>query len=432
MRRIAIIADDLTGASDSGVQLARRGLHTIVTLELHQPNGPPGCDVLVVDTDSRVLSGPNAYAVVARAVRTVSAAGFHPVYKKIDSTLRGNIGAELDAVMDAAGFPVAALAPAFPATGRTTVDGLHLLHGVPVAETEVGRDPRGSVQESDILRLLGGQSRRTAALIELATVRAGADATLAAAQTLHERGAAVLVFDAVTDEDLHTIADALTCYPQRVLWSGSAGLATHLPAALDLPAVTRRSPAFAPANGPILIVAGTTSHVTRAQVAHLAQLPEIAIVAANPAALASGRETARLGSALVRELAADHTTVLTLIDGPEAIARRAPTLAAQIADALGALAASALNTGLPKGVILTGGDTARAVCRHFRATGIQLLDEIEPGVPVGTLAGAASLLTVTKAGAFGTPHTLVNALSALRGTSAALPPVALPGEGGQG
>ena len=432
MRRIAIIADDLTGASDAGVQLARRGLHTIVTIEPHQPNGPPDCDVLVVDTDSRALSGPDAYAVVARAVRAVSAAGFHVAYKKIDSTLRGNIGAELDAVMDTAGFPVAALAPAFPATGRTTVAGLHLLHGVPVAETEVGRDLRGSVRDSDILRLLGRQSRRTAALIELETVRGGVDATFAAVKTLHERGAAILVFDAVTDEDLLTIALALARSTQRILWAGSAGLAVYLPGALGLPKNARQSPAFDPVDGPVLIVAGTTSHVTRAQVARLAQLPEIAIIAADPAALASGREMDWLGSALVRELAADRTTVLTLSDGPEVVARRAPTLAAQIADTLGALASSALDTGLPEAVILTGGDTARAVCRHLGATGIRLLDEMEPGVPVGTLTGAASLLTVTKAGAFGTPDTLVNALAILRGTSATRPPVAPPIEGGQG
>jgi uncharacterized protein YgbK (DUF1537 family) len=432
MRRIAIIADDLTGASDAGVQLARRGLHTIVTLEPHQPNEPPDCDVLVVDTDSRAHSGPDAYAVVARAVRAVGAAGFHVAYKKIDSTLRGNIGAELDAVMDTAGFPVAALAPAFPATGRTTVDGLHLLHGVPVAETEVGRDHRGSVRESDILRLLGGQSRRTAARIELATVRAGTDATFAAAKTLYERGAAILVFDAVTDEDLHTIALALARSTRRILWAGSAGFAVHLPGALDLPKTARQSPAFAPVDRPVLIVAGTASHVTRAQVARLAQLPEIAIIAVDPAALASGQETARLATELVHELAADRTTVLTLSDGPEVAARRAPTLAAQIADALGALAASALDTGLPKAVILTGGDTARAVCRHLGATGIRLLDEFEPGVPVGRLVGAASLLTATKAGAFGTPDTLVKALGILRGTSAMRPPLTPPIEGGQG
>ncbi len=103
MRRIAIIADDLTGASDTGVQLARRGLHTIVALDPHQPASVPDCDVLVVDTDSRALTGPEAYATVARAVRKVMTAGYQPVYKKLDSTLRGNIGAELDAVMDEGG-----------------------------------------------------------------------------------------------------------------------------------------------------------------------------------------------------------------------------------------------------------------------------------------------------------------------------------------
>ena len=423
MRRIAIIADDLTGASDTGVQLARRGLHTIVALDPHQPASVPDCDVLVVDTDSRALTGPEAYATVARAVRKVMTAGYQPVYKKLDSTLRGNIGAELDAVMDEGGFALAALAPAFPATGRTTAGGQHLLRGVPVAETEAARDPRGGVRDSDLLRLLGGQSRRTAALIALAIVRAGTDATHTAVESLHERGAAILVFDAETDEDLETIGAALACCPQRVLWAGSAGLAAHLPDTLDLPATTRRSPAFARVNRPILIVVGTASHITRAQVARLAQLPEVAIVAAEPAALVSGRDTARLHAEVARVLTAGHNAVLTLSTHPAA-----ELLPAQIADALGALAASALGTGLPQGVILTGGDTARAVCHHLGATGIRLLDELEPGVPVGTLAGAPPLLTVTKAGAFGTLDTLVDALRAVQGIGAGRQPEAITGE----
>ncbi|MDQ3328269.1 MAG: four-carbon acid sugar kinase family protein [Chloroflexota bacterium] len=427
MRRIAITADDLTGASDTGVQLARRSLHTIVALDPHQLGSLPDCDVLVVDTDSRALTGPEAYATVARAVRAVIAAGYQPAYKKVDSTLRGNIGAELDAVMDEAGFALAALAPAFPATGRTTAGGQHLLHGVPAAETEAAHDPRGGVRDSALLRLLRRQSRREAALVDLATVRAGTDATLAALMILHERRAAILVFDAETDADLETIAVALSRCPQRVLWAGSAGLAAHLPDTLDLPLTVRRSPAFVPVDGPILIVVGTASHITRTQVARLAELPEVTIVAQDPSALVAGRDSARLGAKVTQMLAAGRNTALTL--SAETTTNLLP---AHIADALGALAASVLRTGLPQGVILTGGDTARAVCRHLQATGIRLLDELAPGVPVGTLTGAPPLLIVTKAGAFGTPSTLVDALRALQGIGAAHEPEAMAGVNEQG
>src|ERR671933_2238315 len=145
---IALIADDLTGASDAGVQFARRGLAARVLFDLDDPAAARDVEALVVDTDSRALPAAAAYARVRQVADHLRTARPEHVYKKIDSTLRGNLGAEIDAVMDALDFRLAVVAPAFPALGRTTRHGRHHLHGRPVHETEIGRDPKTPVRES--------------------------------------------------------------------------------------------------------------------------------------------------------------------------------------------------------------------------------------------------------------------------------------------
>lgn len=97
--------------------------------------------VLVVNAESRHLSVSEAYNVVFRIAKTAEAAGIPYIYKKTDSALRGNIGCELNAVMDASGEACLIFAPAFPQMGRVTRRGIHYIDGVPVADSVFGKDP---------------------------------------------------------------------------------------------------------------------------------------------------------------------------------------------------------------------------------------------------------------------------------------------------
>lgn len=122
--RIAIIADDLTGASDSGVQFARKGLRTAVLFDSSRLAADiQQVDTVALDTDSRALTADQARSRAEQAARRLSSAGVAHFYKKVDSTLRGNPGAEVDGVMNAVAFDLAVVAPAFPRLGRTTVGG---------------------------------------------------------------------------------------------------------------------------------------------------------------------------------------------------------------------------------------------------------------------------------------------------------------------
>src|SRR5215218_239541 len=150
--RVAIIADDLTGAADTGVQLARAGYRTAVAFRDAPIPPARDLDAVALDTDSRAMPAGFAAKRVVEAGHAVRDARI--VYKKLDSTLRGPIAAELAAALEATGRHHAVVAPAFPSAGRTTVGGVQLVRGVPVHETEARDDPRTPVHEGHIPTLL--------------------------------------------------------------------------------------------------------------------------------------------------------------------------------------------------------------------------------------------------------------------------------------
>ena len=146
MTRLAIIADDLSSATDCGAQVVRSGLSVVVPLGGYSPPAQARpTQVISVDTDSRSLSADRAYAKVRTAARQLVAEGWTDFYKSVDSTLRGNLGAEIEAVLEIVKPDCAVIAPAFPKYGRTTVNGVQYLHGRPLHETEFGSDPTAVV-----------------------------------------------------------------------------------------------------------------------------------------------------------------------------------------------------------------------------------------------------------------------------------------------
>jgi uncharacterized protein YgbK (DUF1537 family) len=147
-KRLTIIADDLTGAMDSSGYLAGLGLSVVVYLYRHTRTT---ATVSVISTDSRKDAPSVAEEKIERMSQGLRG---QIVFKKVDSTLRGNIGTELTALMETLGYEKAVLAPAFPEVGRTVVNGVLLVQGKPVAETDFARDPITPVSESNILSLL--------------------------------------------------------------------------------------------------------------------------------------------------------------------------------------------------------------------------------------------------------------------------------------
>jgi 4-hydroxythreonine-4-phosphate dehydrogenase len=394
--QVAIIADDLTGAADAGAPFARAGLLTLIALA---PEAILPADVLVLSTESRHLAAEAAADRVRRAAERVKSVRW--IYKKMDSTLRGSPGPELAAAMAGLGLDRALVAPAFPAQGRTTVDGRQCVGGVPVEQILSGREVRGS----GLVALFAGQGA-TARSLALGTVRQGTEAIRRA---LEASGRGVLVADAETDADLDALARAAVACRLR-LCCGSAGLAHALGRALPAAPATAPPAVPAPPRGPALAVTGSRHPRTLAQV-ETARRAGVAVIPPDPALLAGADAgVAATVGVLARHLEAGRDAVLAT-GGLEDAAVDGPTLAAGLAQVAAALAARRMVGGL----VVTGGDVAAAACAALEAAALWVRDEVEPGIPWGVLVGGRcpGLRLVTKAGGFGSDEALLAGLRCL-------------------
>lgn len=407
---LLVIADDLSGAADCAVAGTHGGLTSAVCFG-GQPGGATPArqqlaDVLAVDVDSRRASAVAAAVRHAAAWRTHAGAGTR-LYKKLDSTLRGNVGAEIAALAALAGMAI--VAPALPAQGRVTRAGRQYLNGLPVEASETWRN-EGIAGRADLCDILARAGLRVAP-ISLAEIRAGSVALAARLAACQLERVDAVVCDAETDADLRAIAVA-SAPMERVFWAGSAGLAPAVIDAMGVSGVVEAKPALAAGRRPVLTVVGSMSSVSHEQAARLK-------AAAGPAlyAVEVGMDTPQnpeVTSAVANALRDGRDVLVTIsqstrhhADGPALCQGLAMALAAALPQA-GAL-------------IATGGETARALLATIDVDTLRIIDEVEPGLPLlvanPTHMAGAALPVVTKAGAFGAPDALVTAWRRLTTTT---------------
>ena len=388
---IAVVADDLTGAADTGVQLTRAGYRTAVAF--HGSPLPPagGLDVVAVDTDSRGMAAGFAARRVVEAAHAIRDADV--VYKKIDSTLRGPVAAEISAALGATGREKAVVAPAFPTAGRTTVSGVQLVRGVPVHETEARRDPRTPVHEGHLPTLL--QAVGPVASLSIEELRDPETVRRALAD------ARCVVADAEDEADLEALVRACPD-PSAVLWTGSAGLALAFGRVYPGSYGEVPSPTPQPARS-VLVVVGSLSGVARGQLRHLAgEHGAVPVAAGGPGGVVE--------EAVIAAREALSEGRCAAIYSPEV---RGDADAGAVVEALAGVVARLSEEGLFDALVMTGGDTAVGVARGLGASGIRLVGEVGAGIPAGTLIGPRPYAVVTKAGGFGEDGTLVDIVEAL-------------------
>lgn len=380
---VTIIADDLTGACDAGALFAGGGpVGVFVAPDL------PGAQwaAAAVDCESRALA-PAAAAARMRHTAAAMEARLRGgrAFKKIDSTCRGPIAAELDALLDATGATTALVCPAFPAQGRTVRDGLLSVHGRPAHESAAALDPDYPGASSDLVEILARHSSRPVSLLPLKEVRAP---IAELARTLVGR-TGIFVADAEQERDLDALAAAAMSRDDCLL-AGSAGLARAAAAAWGCSA----PPPALPPPGPWLIVAGSPHPATRAQL----QALEASGVAG--AWLDGAREPDLRG--VLAALGAGRPAFVSIA---EHLAGTREAIAARLAETARAiLAASA-----PTLAVLTGGETAVAVLRTLGADRLELSGAPAAGLALGRLIRGerAPLPLLTKAGGFGAPELFV-------------------------
>ena len=243
----AIVADDLTGAMDTGVQLLALGAVRVQVASTMRArrcgSAAAGGVTLVVNTQSRGSAPAVAAARVQAACTRLLRHGQLPWFKKLDSTLRGNVGAELAAAHAALGEPVIVCAPAVPALGRTVIGGVLTVDGVPVLDTpyrdEIAPGDGGSEVAAIVRRQWPG--------CRIAVLAAPADGDQLAELLRDEVD--LIVADAATDADLAVLAGAAAGAAGRpLLWAGAAGLLRAL-APLGAGAARLRPLSGPPASG---------------------------------------------------------------------------------------------------------------------------------------------------------------------------------------
>lgn len=340
---VAILADDLTSAADGAAPFVARGRTAIVGRG--RPPRQTGT-VVAVDCASRSAIGGEAATRVADL--TARLAGRDVIYKTVDSTLRGHVMAELEACFKASGRQTLVFAPAFPAAGRTTIGGIQLVDGVPVAESVYGRDPVHPARHSAL-----------------------ADFVPACVKN-------AVLLDAVSQEELDSQIAALPDLAS-ILWAGSPGMASALARRL-VPAAT---PVASPPtmDGDILVVVGSANPRSHRQAERIAQM---------------GGEMR--GLTLLRGPSESE-------DHPAAVLRRIATEAAQM-----------LHQGSFDVLLATGGDTMEAILDRLDVREFEVLQELEPGFPLGraTWDNGRALLLAMKAGGFGDDDALRRAVAKLR------------------
>jgi len=366
------LADDLSGALDAAAAFHRAGRRVTVVLSPDAWPENSASDVVGVTTETRNASATEAAAKVDAVIASGRARGARLVYKKIDSTLRGPVAAELAAL--AAAMPEARFlfAPANPSVGRTVRDGCLQVHGVPVADTEFARDPVSPVRESSIRALLGDAA-----------------------------GPCVTIAETETEADLVAAVSRMESQPGPWIAIGSGALARPVAAlggkSNSKMAIDRRGPA----TGPIIFVCGSAHRGNRAQADHLGREGGVPIHEVRPGDAAT---TIRLAVADVMK----HGAVSLMMDEERTESRRA-------LEAITGVAREVARQTTAARIFATGGETAFALCRSFQVSRLSFRTEIEPGLSLSSAdTDFGVMLWAVKPGAFGDVRTWWRGFEALK------------------
>lgn len=402
--RLLILADDLSGAADCAAGCLRAGLSTVVRLDA--ADTPHRFEAVALDADTRRLPPGEAASAQRALLERCMTPRPSIIYKKIDSTLRGAFVEEMWATRSLAGPPI--IAPAFPATGRTVIDGKIYVNDLPLEATEVWKNEKRT-DRPRLLEMLerGGFSPQ---LIPLATVRRGDELHKVLADALKGPDTA-LVCDAETENDLAHIALATRALAPHCQLVGSGGLMRHLPTAHGLthPGQTAAN-TLAARQGPLVTVVGSIASVARRQCWLVAQMAQTETHFLDPQFLLQGARHLRwneLQQKMLNVLNRGHHLVVA-ISGEFPNLAEGWKLAGSLAKLLTPMAP------LAGGLIVTGGETARAVLSAWKIDALEVVGELEAGIPLSCALGERRIPVVTKAGAFGDDQCLVRAVHLLK------------------
>ena len=372
-----VLADDATGALEAGAKLADNGLRSLVTIypDLEFTSG-----ILVVDTETRHTGGELVQEHLHAIARKARRQGIRYLYKKTDSTLRGNIGSEFQALLDV--FPDCPLVyvPAYPKLGRTVRNGHIYVNDVPLEQTAFAEDPRDPAHIGSIPELL---ARTCRAPVYLATVPFAVPSLLAG-----NAAGSIILCDGSKEEHLEEIACILAAHEAPYLAAGPSSFLGHwMGKLLLLP--TCRIPARLTVRGG-LVVSGSLHPASVRQIL-AGERSGIPIFRLSPIHSKDPALAVAVSAALRFHRWVCLTTSTEIHSEAETIAER-----------LGLVTCAVMNQARTEGLLIIGGDTTFAVLQALGVATVAPCGELLPGIPLSnTHFAGRELAIITKAGGFG-------------------------------
>ncbi len=411
---LGAIADDFTGATDLANNLVRGGMRCLQVIGVPQQEiDLADIDAVVVALKSRSCPVGEAVADSLAALEWLRQQGARQLFFKycstFDSTDQGNIGSVTDALLEALGAHQTVMVPAFPINGRTVYQG-HLFVGDRLLnDSGMQHHPLTPMQDADLVRVLSRQTPHPVGLANRAILAKGSEATRAHLLSLAEQGMRHVICDSLDEQDLDVLADATVLMP---LVTGGSGLGQALPAQYRAQGWLERitEPGrLSPASGGALVLSGSCSRATLAQVADfLAKHPDGGFTL-DPLSLSEGDKQWEQALAFALERLSSNAPVLIYASAdPERVKAAQAELGVEraghlVEEALSQLAVTLVNEGVGR-LLVAGGETSGAVVSALGITTLRIGEQIDPGVPwtqVPLAVREAPLSLALKSGNFG-------------------------------
>ena len=418
---LGAIADDLTGATDLALMLSREGMRTIQTVGV-----PPAdfdlsdVDAVVVALKSRTNPAEMAIAMSLEALRWLKTAGARQIIFKycstFDSTPKGNIGPVTDALARELGTDLTIVCPAFPANRRTIYKGHLFVADQLLSDSPMRHHPLTPMTDSSLVRLMAAQSKLQVGLVSHENVAKGAESVRAAFDEARRRGDGVVVVDAITDQDLRVIGEAVAEFP---LITGGSGIAIGLPENFRRAKLLQRditAGQFQAPDGRAAILAGSCSEATRGQIKAAIEAG-MSTLKLDPVDIAQGRMD--VDEAIRWALAQEGVPLIYSSADPKDVLAAQGSLgqekAGEIVEQFLAKTAIGLRENGVRRLIVAGGETSGAVVGALAPSALFIGREIDPGVPwTLTMGDGAPMALALKSGNFGTADFFLKAWELLK------------------
>jgi len=433
MVQVAVIADDLTGANATGVQISKNDLKvlTLMTSDRQSIKNVEGFDCLVTETNSRAIDEKKAYERVFNMGTAILQHDNIKVFsKRIDSTLRGNLGSETDAFLDVLGEDyLAIVVPVFPSSGRVAIGGRLLVNNVPLHQTEAASDPKTPINTPVISEIFSQQTKHEVGSIFIEELNKGISALSECMLALKRDGKRIIIVDAVIENEIDIIAKAAIESKIKFLAVDPGVFTSYVCKNMIKPTKEKLA-----SNDKVLVAVGSVNPIAAGQVQKfLATRASNTVFVDVHKFLKGENERQKEINRVIAEIEInkDHCEISGVIGSgiyPEnrislkqyaneqgvSVDNMSYLINSSIAEIVQRLLAS---TPSFKGLYTSGGDISVSVCHNIQAVGLALIGEIVPLASYGIIQGGAhdGLKLITKGGMVGDEDAIITCIDHLRG-----------------